>query len=267
MEIKGTLGKYKIVETEDGSTTLYSEYFDENCHSTSGAKEETLYNYIQGCQVIEKAKFYGQVSVFEVGFGQGTGLEETLNQLSINNLLKENALTYISTELDEELSRWVLTKTALAQKYDLSSLKEQLIDDVKVLTIENKLFTIHILVGDARETIKVTKYLIDSIDCIYQDAFSPRKNPSLWTKEWFSNLRSLCNEESIISTYSSAISIRKAMIEGGLYVASRSGFGRKRTCTLAYTKEEQAQQSLHNELASSTTPALTDANYKELLQK
>ena len=47
-QFNGILGSYKVLRTSDGSETLWSEYFNENCHSLAGAKEETLYNSIEG---------------------------------------------------------------------------------------------------------------------------------------------------------------------------------------------------------------------------
>ena len=64
---------YRFVETEDGTKTLFSERFGEACHSTTGAKSETLLHYIHGCEITEKAK-QNSLSILEVGFGLGVGL-------------------------------------------------------------------------------------------------------------------------------------------------------------------------------------------------
>ena len=59
------------------ATPLFSEAFNEACHSLDGAWDETLFNYLHGCDVPEKAQQKGEetLSVLEVGFGQGVGLQ------------------------------------------------------------------------------------------------------------------------------------------------------------------------------------------------
>ena len=42
---------YDKIETEDGSMTLYSHLYNEACHSTSGAINETHTHYINGCKI------------------------------------------------------------------------------------------------------------------------------------------------------------------------------------------------------------------------
>jgi tRNA U34 5-methylaminomethyl-2-thiouridine-forming methyltransferase MnmC len=69
---------HRFVETEDGSWTLFSEAFQEACHSTTGARAETLLHYIQGCRILEKAKIHSPLVVLEIGFGLGIGLLTTL---------------------------------------------------------------------------------------------------------------------------------------------------------------------------------------------
>ena len=59
--------------TEDGTFTLENLSFQENCHSTAGAYQETLFNYIQGTE-IQKKVHLPEINIFEVGFGLGFGL-------------------------------------------------------------------------------------------------------------------------------------------------------------------------------------------------
>ena len=62
---------HKKTPTEDGTFTLESNLFTENCHSTAGAYEETLFNYVNGTEV-KKSK-QAEIKIFEVGFGLGLG--------------------------------------------------------------------------------------------------------------------------------------------------------------------------------------------------
>jgi tRNA U34 5-methylaminomethyl-2-thiouridine-forming methyltransferase MnmC len=263
-----SLGKYELVETDDGSQTLLSTYFDENCHSTAGAWEETEYNYFYGCKLDEKLKTQNQLTVFETGFGIGAGLYVIIDKLGQTDF--DGSLKFISCEMDEKLTLWALRESDLAKKYltDASIGKEEY-SGITVITCQIRNIKAYVIIGDIRETFnKVIPSIIDSnkIDAIFQDAFSPRKNPTLWTKEWFRNLRSYSNDKCVMSTYSSSIAIRKAMIAAGFFLINRKGFGNKRTCTQAITRSQLKDDDLHDQLSRSKTPALSDENYKVVLK-
>lgn len=79
--------------------------------------------------------------------------------------------------------------------------------------IQNISFSIKI--GDARQTIKT---LTEKYDFIFLDAFTPHKQPLLWTKDFLSILTSLLNSSGIISTYSNSTPVRKTLSDLGLNV-------------------------------------------------
>ena len=80
------------------------------------------------------------------------------------------------------------------------------------MLLKNENFHLIILIGDARVSLPKFKNDHDiKFDCIYQDAFSPKRNAILWTSEWFKLLKSISNQDCIMSTYSASSSIRKSM--------------------------------------------------------
>jgi len=83
------------------------------------------------------------------------------------------------------------------------------------LFYEDEQFKIEILLGDARESIPKIK---EKVDIVYQDAFSPVHNPLLWTYEWFREVRAICKEDAILTTYSTAAAIRLGLYENGFYI-------------------------------------------------
>lgn len=66
------------------------------------------------------------------------------------------------------------------------------------------------------------------LDAIYQDPFSVKKNPSLWTYEWFTMLRQKSHENTILGTYSTSASVKKTLLKSGWLYEERPGYGRKR---------------------------------------
>jgi spermidine synthase len=83
------------------------------------------------------------------------------------------------------------------------------------LFYEDEQFKIEILLGDARESIPKIK---EKIDIVYQDAFSPAHNPLLWTREYFKDIRAICREDALLTTYSTAAAIRLGLYENDFLI-------------------------------------------------
>ncbi len=210
---------HSLVETADGSFTLYSELFQEACHSTGGAKSETETHYINGCEVIEKSHKFEELTILEVGFGLGMGFLTTLERLG-----PHKRVHFISLELDRNLLEW----------FRQMHTELKLFWDNNLLLSNHSPFKLSVIQGDAR--VELPEYLKNhpvKFHAIYQDAFSPKKNPHLWTKEWFELLKSSSHEEVILSTYSASTSIRKSLHETGWGVQKGEKFGPKKTSTRA----------------------------------
>ena len=230
-EFKGNLGLYKVIKTEDNSETLYSEFFDEACHNLSGAYDETIHNYINGCEIPDKLNQLNSLSIFDVGFGLGVGLKALIDTIHKSNRIPSD-IFYFSVELDESLFLWSVSNyftSFIFEKFELSNLRGY------KLKIEDINLTICVFIGDARLTVPkaVELDLVRPLNAIFQDAFSPKKNPTLWSVEWFTLLKSLSHKEVTLTTYSSSISIRKSLIVSGWEIENLKGFGQKRTMTRA----------------------------------
>ncbi len=219
MKFKRIPPSYRPIETSDGSMTLFSEAFQEACHSSTGARAETLLHYVEGCRVVERSGFHSPFEVLEVGLGLGTGLLTTLEVFP-----PEQRLRYLSLELDRELLNWFQDEhpeLGLSWSGD-------------VLHGQCGLAEITILCGDARKTLLAyLKTTPRTFHAIYQDAFSPRRNPSLWTVEWFQLLREASHPSVILSTYSASLSVRKSLVSAGWGVLKGERFGAKRASTRA----------------------------------
>ncbi len=222
MKFSGSLGEYEVIQTEDGSFSLFSEAFNEGCHSSHGAATETRYVYIDGCEVADRKS----KCIFEVGFATGLGFIETSKVL-------EDFIFY-STELDEKLVLWAQEKNKIFDTFEK-------VGNAYVGTKGSAKAVI--LIGDARETIKEHSFKLP-FDAIYQDAFSPKRNPTLWTKEWFEDLKELSSDEVILSTYSASSRVKKALFAAGWIVEEREGFAFKRSATRGFLKGEHSDQLL-----------------------
>lgn len=237
---------YEEVITGDGSKTLFSKLYDETCHSTSGAIEETRLHYISGCEVDEKTSRFNPLVVLEVGFGTGIGFLETLKAS------KENKLIFISFEIDKELIDIFSSKNGISFQ-----------NDNNIYSHKGEFFELYILLGNARETISDYKKITQvKAHAIYQDAFSPKRNAILWSTEWFKSLLEVAHEECIMSTYSASSSIRKSMIAAGWTLYNGAKFGVKRSSTRAKIGG-QTPQDILDKLERSPAIEINDSNYEQ----
>jgi len=253
-KFSGILGSYTIVETEDNSITLHSEYFDENCHSSSGANAETIYNYFEGCEVIRENKASREkFTIFEVGFGLGIGAKVTYEGV----LESRENFEFISTEIDEGLVLWTIENDRCEI---FKSLKKITQGELTYYKSTNNNFTLIILIGDARVTTDQARSnaLLKNVNAIYQDAFSPKKNAPLWTTEWFALLKEISEDDVVMSTYSSLGRIRKSLLNAGWSIFKRQGFASKRSSTIAKLHGKMDQEFIANVLRS-PGPALEDS--------
>ena len=73
----------------------------------------------------------------------------------------------------------------------------------------------------------------EKYDLIYFDAFSPRKQPEIWTKENFYKLYECLNKNGILSTYSAKGELKRNLKGAGFRVLAVPGPIGKREITLA----------------------------------
>lgn len=69
--------------------------------------------------------------------------------------------------------------------------------------------------GDARKTILQSN---NQYDAVFLDAFSSQKDPTLWTIDFLSLVKSKMNFNSLLLSYSKATPYRSALLELGFYV-------------------------------------------------
>lgn len=75
--------------------------------------------------------------------------------------------------------------------------------------------TITPYIGDARTSVQTLK---KEYDAIFLDAFTPAKLPTLWSIDFFNELYKLSSYDCMLLTYSTAASVRNAMVQSGFYI-------------------------------------------------
>ncbi len=199
----------KIVLCEDGTNTLFSYEFDEPYHSTKdGALHESLEKHVKPALALTKDKT--QLTILDICFGLGYNTFATLYYIKKHKL--STKVHILSPEFDEGLVHSLATFDYPPEFENIKHIIKAISQD---LYYKDEQFRIEILLGDARKSIPQIK---EKIDIVYQDAFSPSHNPLLWTTEYFRDLRAICKEDAILTTYSTAAAIRLGLYENGFYI-------------------------------------------------
>jgi tRNA U34 5-methylaminomethyl-2-thiouridine-forming methyltransferase MnmC len=227
----------KIVRTEDGSLTLFSEKFNEPYHSlTAGAFREAVEKFCKPCRVEEKAK-KGELNLFDVCFGLGYNTVAFLETaFSSNPDVRVSVVGF-------EFNLGVIEKSLELFWGNYERWKKIIMGALRNKRCENIFLTINyfspqiklkIYIGEGREVIKrIHRKYERFADAIFHDPFSPKANPELWTFEFFQKLRDVVKEDGILATYSAASPVRKALWMAGFGVREGVSIGRKSGSTVA----------------------------------
>ena len=195
--------KKDIIVTNDGTKTMYSAEFDECYHSTrDGALNESLSKHIIPAFNLQRKN---ELTILDICYGLGFNTLTTIYYYK--KYRPKTKLHIISPEFDKNL---VESLKDFEYPKEFNSLKDIINLISKYGKYEDESILVEVLFGDAREVIKNIDV---KLDIIYQDAFSPKKNPTLWTKEWFKDLKDISKQDVILTTYSSATPIRLALYE------------------------------------------------------
>jgi tRNA U34 5-methylaminomethyl-2-thiouridine-forming methyltransferase MnmC len=164
----------KLVETEDGSHSLYRHDLRESYHSLKGALQESLYVYIASGLDLFKGK--PSIRLFELGFGTG------LNAYLAACWAEENQkrLHYHSIEnypLPDTIWQQLNYHVLYGHDYGLWS-KLHLAEWEKEVEI-TPFFHLH----KVKSNLEAVELLPETYDLIFYDAFAPSKQPELWTVE------------------------------------------------------------------------------------
>ena len=224
---------HTMILSEDGSYTAYSKEYDEHYHSTKdGALHESLTKHVLPAYEIKGAS--AEINVLDVCYGLGFNALATLFHYARNS---PNAkLNVYSPELDENL-----VKSLKDFKYpDEFKEFEAVIEGIsKDGFYKEKNFYVEVFLGDAREYVKKFD---NQFDVVYQDAFSPKTNPTLWTKEYFADVKKAMKKDGILTTYSIALATRLALYENGFNVYLNRGENFRDSTVASLAKLEEFEE-------------------------
>lgn len=187
--------------TEDGSHTMFLRGLDETFHSVHGAIQESMHVFInQGLLTLNAPA----LRILEIGFG--TGLNTLL---TFSEALRNNLEIYFHTVEKYPLKESEFNRLNYEQLID--GLPEGILDQMHSCPWDEPVqiterFTLYKEKADFR-----TMNPPANINLVYFDAFSPDKQPELWSTEVLGTIAQVTGPGAVLVTYSAKGMVRRTM--------------------------------------------------------
>ncbi len=239
-------GDYQLVELRNGLRTLYSSSYGEKMHPGLGPQAEAELLYVRQLEICERLRAAkGEFVIWDIGLGGAANAIATLlatkeisgqlRLISFDNTAEPLAFALNhAAELDYPVG-YVNQMTALLRdkrvEFQNGSLKVVWefyhVDFPEWLDSWSSRFSVS---GASK-----LKLELQPPHAIFFDAFSPAKNPAMWTLPVFENLfRALDPQRPCaLTTYSRSTLIRATLLLAGFFVGTGQASGMKEETTVA----------------------------------
>jgi tRNA U34 5-methylaminomethyl-2-thiouridine-forming methyltransferase MnmC len=217
-----------LIQTADGSHSLYLKELDEHYHSIHGAIQEGKHVFIEtGLKKIplpyhktEEGK--STIDILEIGLG--TGLNAFLTYLERANITAQINYTALeayplNSEIIAQLNYLELLSAKQHQTL-FNKIHECSWEQLNQLDVN---FYIHKIKNTLQQVVFSKQF-----DIIYFDAFGPRVQPEMWTEDIFTKIYSATKPNGFIVTYCAKGEVKRTLKKVGFTVESLPGPPRKR---------------------------------------
>lgn len=212
------------VTTADGSLTMIHPEHGETYHTQAGAMAEARLLYIESSGLAALWQEGPQrIAVLDVGLGLGLNAVATLT--AWNEASNPGPLVIHSLEINRDLvealasgaapwqERWSPDITHACLQLKLESPQHYSATIAHQSTEATA--TWHIYIRDAAMNDVPHPPDASGYTHVWQDPFSPEKNPPLWEAAWFTRVRATAAPSCVLMTYSVAGPVRRALAAAG----------------------------------------------------
>jgi tRNA U34 5-methylaminomethyl-2-thiouridine-forming methyltransferase MnmC len=203
------------------------EEWNESYHSLNGAIRESDHVFIEmGLSAINQKK----VRIFEMGFG--TGLNALLSwNYSVSSKIRIHYKSIDLYPLERDITQ-NLNYPDLVGEGSQDRFAKIHAARWGVITKLDKRFFLEKIHANLLEYDHNEKY-----DLVYFDAFSPTKQPELWSSDVFRKILTAMSPGGLFVTYSSKSAVRRALQAAGFHVEKLPGPPGKREMIRAICRE------------------------------
>jgi tRNA U34 5-methylaminomethyl-2-thiouridine-forming methyltransferase MnmC len=220
--------KREVIQTADGSTTIYLPEWNEHYHSSHGALQEAQHVFIQNGLLQTTADY---LTILEMGFG--TGLNALLTYFASekrNQYIHYQGIEAFPPSVDEIQAMNYATHAKDPETASIYQALHQAPWNQPIGISE------HFVIEKIQRKIDELELPTGSIDLCYYDAFGPRVQPELWTTKIFQQLYSWMAEGGILVTYCAKGQVKRDLAACGFQVQTLEGPPGKREMIQAIKK-------------------------------
>ena len=198
----------KIINTEDGSTSLYNETLNESYHSIYGAINESMHVFIEAG--LNSIKNPDTINILEIGFGTGLNALLTCIKSEKNNI----NINYFALE-PYPIKKDIYNQMNFEQCLNYKNTNYFFTQIHKVPW--NQLHNIHsrFKINKLNKRLEDYQPLNNFFNLIYFDAFSPDIQPEMWTLTIFTKLFESLQQHGVLVTYSAKGKVRRDLEKTG----------------------------------------------------
>ncbi len=230
-------GDYQLVQLANGEQTLFSASYGEKMHPGLGPRAEAELLYVRQLRIRERLQAHvGEFVIWDVGLGAAA------NAITVLQAAREISghLRLVSFDnTDEPLAFSLNHSTALGflAGYE-KPLAELLKHHRAEFTIGKLQVSWEFHLGDFPAWLAQAVRAGDrppAPHAVFYDAFSPAKNPAMWTLPVFENLFRATDPARPcgLTTYSRSTLLRATLLVAGFYVGVGHATGMKEETTIA----------------------------------
>lgn len=228
---------YKIVKLANGAQSIRSLAHGETFHPVIGPVAEAEALYVKQLRLPERmAAHPGEFVVWDVGLGAAANVLTVLR----GTRAAKCPLRIISFDCTLEPLRFGLEHAdALGYFTEYESVVGNFFRDHQTTFADgDRQVTWELQLGDfpsLLEKLVETPGFIPAPHAILFDAFSPARNPAMWTQPLFANLFHLLDpaRPCALPTYSRSTMLRVSLLLAGFYVGAGHATGEKEETTIA----------------------------------
>lgn len=217
----------EIIQTKDGSNTLFVPELNETYHSTNGALQESLHVFIKEGLLYRNLK---NIKILEVGFGSG------LNALTTFVSAADSGLRVNFTSLEAYPLEWDSVAKLSYTELDGMGKHHDVFRKMHSCSWDKNI-PISVNFSLRKLNLKLQDITFENaFDLIYFDAFAPQIQPELWTNAIFQLVFKSLRSKGVLVTYCAKGSVKRSLKAVGFELQSIPGPPGKREMIRAVKK-------------------------------
>lgn len=218
--------EFVIIDTQDGSHSIFSPTFGVTYHSKYGAIQESQHVFIEA-GLYEAGLHKKELSILGIGFGTGlnalmTSIEATRRDLNISYTAVENFPVPV-----QEAVQLNYPEVLNAPEYRPLFEKMHEMD-----WGQQEILSPNFQFRKLQKTFQSLQFK-QEFDLIYFDAFAPSTQPELWEEDVLSIMYEALMDEGLLVTYCAKGAVKRSLKSLGFMIEALKGPPGKREMTRA----------------------------------